>query len=99
MPKIYQYLNFNIYIYTNDHLPLHIHIFKQDRQVKAELVWIDHELKIVFKKIRGYKPLTNAECKEVAIFVKLYEKKIKEKWDKIMYYNQPVKAEVIKKKI
>jgi predicted SnoaL-like aldol condensation-catalyzing enzyme len=80
-------------------LPLHIHIFKQDRQVKAELVWIDHELKIVFKKIRGYKPLTNAECKEVAIFVKLYEKKIKEKWDKIMYYNQPVKAEVIKRKI
>ncbi|MGI8582815.1 MAG: DUF4160 domain-containing protein [Chitinophagaceae bacterium] len=71
MPKIYQYLNFNIYIYTNDHLPLHIHIFKQDRQVKAELVWIDHELKIVFKRIRGYKPLTNAECKEVAIFVKL----------------------------
>jgi hypothetical protein len=33
----------------------------------------------------------------VAIFVKEYEKKIKEKWDRIMYYNQSVKAEVIKK--
>ncbi|HUZ60518.1 MAG TPA: DUF4160 domain-containing protein [Hanamia sp.] len=99
MPKIYQYLNFNIYIYTNDHLPVHIHIFIQDRQVKAELIWINNQLEIHFKRIKGYKPLTNAECKDVAIFVREYEKQIKEKWDKIMYYNQFVKAEVIKQKI
>ncbi len=99
MPKIYQYLNYSIYIYTNDHLPVHIHIFVQDRQVKAELIWINAELKILFRKLKGYKPLTNSECKEVAIFVKKFEKKIKEKWDKIMYYSEPVKAEVIKKRI
>lgn len=60
MPKIYQYLNFSICIYTNDHLPLHIHIFIQDRQVKAELLWINNELKILFKQVKGYTPLTNA---------------------------------------
>ena len=32
-------------------------------------------------------------------FIKVYEKQIKEKWDKIMYYNQQVKAEMIKKKL
>ena len=99
MPKIYQYLNFQIFIYTNDHLPVHVHIFIQDRQVKAELIWIDNQLEIHFKKIKGYEPLTKAECKDVAIFVRVYEKQIKEKWDKIMYYNQSVKAEVIKKKL
>jgi hypothetical protein len=50
MPKIYQYLNFSIFIYTNDHLPVHIHIFIQDRQVKAELIWINDQLEIHFKK-------------------------------------------------
>ncbi len=99
MPKIYQYLNFQIFIYTNDHLPVHVHIFIQDRQVKAELIWINNQLEIHFKSIKGYKSLTKVECKVVAIFVREYEKKIKEKWDKIMYYNQSVKAEVIKKKL
>lgn len=99
MPKIYQYLNFQIFIYTNDHLPVHIHIFIQDRQVKAELIWANNQLEIHFKKIKGYKPLLKSECNDVAIFVRKYEKQIKEKWDKIMYYNQSVKAEVIKKKI
>lgn len=77
MPKIYQYLNYGIFIYTNDHLPLHVHIFIQYRQVKAELIWINSNLEIHFKKIKGYKPLTTSECKEVAIFVKEYEKQIK----------------------
>ncbi len=66
MPKIFQYLNSNIYIYTNDHLPIHVHIFIQDRQVKAELVWMNDQLHVHFKKIKGYKPLTNIECKDVA---------------------------------
>ena len=80
MPKIYQYLNYEIFIYTNDHL-------------------VNKKLEIHFKKIKGYKPLSNSECKDVAIFVRDYEKQIKEKWDKIMYYNQSVKAGVIKKKL
>jgi hypothetical protein len=67
--------------------------------VKAELIWINENLEIHFKSIKGYKPLTTSECKEVAIFVRKYEKQIKEKWDKIMYYNQAVKAEIINKKI
>jgi len=99
MPKIFQYLNFSIFIYTNDHLPVHIHVSIQDRQVKAELIWANDQLEIHFKKIRGYQPLTNSECKDVAIFVRKYEKKIKEKWDKIMYYNQSVKVEIVKKKL
>lgn len=77
MPKIYQYLNFSIFIYTNDHLPVHVHIFIQERQVKAELIWVNNQLEIHFKKIKGYKSLTKVECKDVAIFVREYEKQIK----------------------
>ena len=99
MPKIYQYLNYGIFIYTNDHLPVHVHISIQDRQAKAEIIWLNNNLEIHFKKIKGYEPLTTFECKEVSIFVKEYEKQIKERWDKIMYYNQTVKAEIIKKKL
>ena len=70
MPKIFQYLGYNIFIYTNDHLPVHVHISAQERQVKAELIWKKGQLEIHFKKISGYTPLTNSECKDVAIFVR-----------------------------
>jgi|SRR5690242_4171061 len=99
MPKIYQYLNYSIFIYPNDHLPVHVHIAIQERQVKAELIWKNQQFEVHFKRIKGYAPLTNTECNDVAIFVRKYEKKIKEKWDKIMYYNQSVKAEVINKRL
>jgi inorganic pyrophosphatase len=76
---------------------LFICIFTKDRQGKAEKLWVNKKLEIHFKKIKEYEPLTNSECIEVAILLREYEKQIKEKWDKIVYYNQSEKAESIKK--
>ncbi|HWR32625.1 MAG TPA: DUF4160 domain-containing protein [Chitinophagaceae bacterium] len=36
MPKIFQYLNFIIRFYTNDHLPVHVHVQLQQREMKVE---------------------------------------------------------------
>ena len=38
MPTIIRQDGFRIVIYTNDHLPPHVHIFKNDAEVKIELV-------------------------------------------------------------
>ncbi|MES1220944.1 MAG: DUF4160 domain-containing protein [Bacteroidota bacterium] len=34
MPKIFQYLNYIIRFYTNDHLPIHVHVEIQQREMK-----------------------------------------------------------------
>jgi len=56
MPKIFQYLNFIIRFYTNDHLPIHVHIHLQEREMKAEFEISGDNVILIFKRIKGKKP-------------------------------------------
>ena len=38
MPKIFQYLKYMIRFYTNDHLPIHVHVQIQGREMKVEFM-------------------------------------------------------------
>lgn len=38
MPTIIKQDGFRIIIWTNDHLPAHVHVFKNDAEIKIELV-------------------------------------------------------------
>lgn len=66
MPKIFQYLGYIIRFYTNDHLPIHVHIEYRGKEVKVEFSIKDELVILLFKKVRGKNPLTEAEAKEVA---------------------------------
>ena len=76
MPKIFQYLNYLIRFYSNDHLPIHIHVQLQERETKVEIIIAEDIVTLVFKKVKGKPPLTEAEAKEVAVFVKAYYREI-----------------------
>jgi len=69
MPKIFQYLNFIIRFYSNDHLPVHVHIQIQDRETKAEFDISGDNVILIFKRVHGRKPLMESEAKKVAIFL------------------------------
>ncbi len=99
MPKIFQYLNFIIRFYSNDHLPIHVHIQLQDREIKAEFEVSKDNVILIFKKVKGKKPLTEAEAKEVAVFLKAYFKEIIIKWETVFIYHKKVKCDVIAKKL
>ena len=99
MPKIFEYLTFIIRFYTNEHLPIHVHIQRQDKEIKAEFIFSDNEVILVFKKVKGKEPLTMAECHEVSVFLKAYYKQIVEKWNKVFVYHQKVSCQVISKKL
>ncbi|MCY7311338.1 MAG: DUF4160 domain-containing protein [Chitinophagaceae bacterium] len=99
MPKIFQYLNFIIRFYTNDHLPIHVHIHLQEREMKAEFEISGDNVILIFKRIKGKKPLTEVEAKEVAVFLKENFKKIISKWEAVFIYHKKVKCEVIAKKL
>lgn len=99
MPKIFQYLNYLIRFYSNDHLPIHIHVQLHERETKVEIVIEEDVVTLVFKKVKGKLPLTEAEAKEVAVFVKAYYRQIIEKWEAVFIFHKRIKCEIIRKKI
>ena len=99
MPRIYEYLSYIIRFYTNEHLPVHVHVQLQQRETKVEFHISEENVTLIFKRLKGRQPLTEAEAKEVAVFLKEYHKQIIDKWQQVFIYHKAVKCEVIRKKI
>ena len=57
MPKIFQYLSYILRFYSNDHLPIHVHIQIQDRETKVEFLIEGDALTLLFKKVKSKLPL------------------------------------------
>ncbi len=58
MPKIFQYLSYIIRFYTNDNLPIHVHVQIQNREIKVEFQISGDDVTLVFKKVKGKEPLS-----------------------------------------
>jgi hypothetical protein len=99
MPKIFQYLGYVIRFYTNDHLPIHVHVEYQGREVKAEFLIQNDLVLLIFKRIRGRKPLTEKEARDISVFLKSYHKQIIQKWEEVFIYHKRVKFEVVSKRL
>ena len=99
MPKIFQYLQYIIRFYTNDHLPIHVHVQLQDREMKVEFMIAENEITLLFKKVKGKSPLTEAQAKEVSVFLKAYHKQIISKWQTVFIFHKKVKCDIVNKKL
>ncbi len=97
MPKIYEYLGFIFFFYTNEHLPVHIHVSKGERESKCELLYEGGVLNLKWKKVKGKKPLLNSEKKSAEEFTHQYHFGIVNKWNQVFVFNQKVACEKIKK--
>jgi len=97
MPTIYEYLDFLIRLYTEDHLPIHVHIFKTERESKCELHYIKGELVLKWKNVSGAKPLNSKEKKIVEELIGKYHLQIVKKWELIQIFGKTVKKEKIYK--
>ncbi len=99
MPKIFQYLNYVIRFYSNDHLPIHVHVQVGQVESKVDFIVNGNNVILVFKKVRGKKPIAHAQAREVGVFLKAYQKEIIEKWQQVFIRNQAVKFEIIRLKL
>ena len=99
MPKIFQYLNYIIRFYANEHLPVHVHVQLQQREIKAEFQISGDIVTLIFKKVKGKIPLTEAEVREISVFLKAYHKQIIDKWETTFIYHKKVKCDVINKRL
>ena len=68
MPKIFQYLNFIIRFYTNDHLPVHVHIQHQEREMKAEFEISGDNVILLFKRVKARNRFQNLRRKKLQYF-------------------------------
>jgi hypothetical protein len=67
--------------------------------VKVEFLISGDEVTLVFKKVKGKIPLSEAEAKEVAVFLKAYYKKIIDKWQTVFILHKKVKCDFINKRL
>ena len=76
-----------------------MHVQIDERESKAEFLFLENELKILFKKVMGKGALSLAKAKEIAVFLKRNANKIIEKRNKVFILNQKVDCEKIRVKI
>lgn len=99
MPKIYEYFGFVFFFYTNEHLPVHVHIGKAEFESKCELVFIDGKLELQWKKVKGKKELTGKDKLEAGVFIEKYHQNILNKWQQVFILHKKVRCEKINRKV
>ena len=100
MPKIYEYLGLIFFFYSQEHLPIHVHVKYGEYESKIELIYQDAQLeKMIFKKVTGKLPIPVSKRKEIKVFVNQYHEGIVKKWTEYFVYNKKPENERVTKKI
>lgn len=98
MPKIYEYIGFVFFFYSNEHLPIHCHVKKGQKEIKAEILFEDGIPVVKFRKIRGKIQITGDALDTVEDFIIEHHKQIVNKWTTYFVYGQSPEFEKIKSK-
>ena len=101
MPKIYEYFGIYLLFYSNDHQPIHVHaVTKDEREVKVIFYTKKSKIvRIVYKEIKGKKPLTKPQMKNLKALVKQEKYQIVNAWIKFFILKDTVKLRKITQKI
>lgn len=100
MPKIFEYLGFIFFFYSNDHEPIHCHVKKGDKEVKVEMVFAKGKLihVSITKDNRHSIKLSPTERQKIRKFVEVYYADIRKKWEAFRA-GKPVICDKISKEI
>ena len=100
MPKIYEYFGLTFFFYSNEHIPIHVHVQYGEYENKVEFVYENGKLiNILFKKKRGVEQLPAAKQKEVSTFINHFHNQIVDKWTEFFILKKQIKNEKISKKL
>ncbi len=81
MPKIYEYIGYIFYFYSNEHTPVHCHIEKGGKVMKADLIYIHGTLFVRFLKVKRVPQFDVSEREEIESFIKERHLEIVQKWE------------------
>ena len=100
MPKIFEYIGFIFYFYSNEHEPVHVHVLHDSHESIFEIIMLDGKLsEIRIREKAGAEPLTERDKRTATAFVQKYHRNIIDKWIRFFVYRQRVRNTSIKKKL
>ena len=100
MPKIYEYLGFIFFFFSNEHEPIHVHVIKSGRQTVFELILSDGNLiEIRRRKESGYEMLDEGEVIQAEKFIKAYYRNIIDKWMNFFVLKKRIRCTLVTKKV
>jgi len=81
VPKLYEYLGLVVFFYANEHEPVHVHCRKENRESRAELLFVEGQLmELRLTDVRGKLPLTPGEARDFLTLVEHFSGEIVQKW-------------------
>lgn len=92
-PLAFIFNKIKIYIYYEDHLPIHIHAIYNE----FETVYILHfdKGKLTIEKVSGNNPLPKQQDILVVKFLKKHKKEVVEKWKQVVVLKKEIKVKRI----
>lgn len=100
MPKLYEYFGLIILFYSHEHEPIHVHGRFQNKESKAEIVFLNGKFKeIMLTEVQGKEPLDVQNMRKFKKIVELYRDDIIRKWIDFFVYNIEISPEKITKKL
>lgn len=100
MPKLYVYFGLTVYFYANEHEPIHVHGEYQGQECKAEFVLKDGKVvRIIFRNLKGRRPLTGAHLKDFKRLVRLKADDIVKRWVDFFVLKKHNQTEIITRKL
>ncbi len=95
VPKIYEYIGFVFFFYSNEHLPVHCHVKKGDKEIKVELKYINRKLHVKFIKVKGKTKFEGKNLDDIEWFIRKHHIRIVEKWTAYFIYGKKPNFEKI----
>lgn len=100
MPKILEYFGIVFYFYSNEHLPIRVHVSYNDYESIFEIFFIDGRLKDVqIRKASGIEPLPQKQIKEAQKVIEVYAGEIVERWTDFFILKKKIKSKKITQKL
>lgn len=100
MPKILEYFGIIFYFYSNDHLPIHVHVSYNEYETVFEIFFEDGLLKdLKVRQSSGIEPLPAAQLKEAKKVIEAYAAVIVNCWTDFFVLKKKVSTIKITKKL
>lgn len=100
MPKIIEYFGFIFYFYSNEHLPIHVHVSFGEYESVFELFFEKGKLKsLQVRNVAGIAPLPAKQLKEAEKVVESYALHIADAWKDYFILNRKINSLKITKKL
>jgi hypothetical protein len=100
MPKLYEYFGLQVYFYTNEHRPIHVHGRHAGRESRAEIiVESGRVVEVLFGRVAGKRPLEGQKRRDFEGLVAAKADDIVRRWIEFFVHNVRSKPESITRRL